>query len=101
MLEPAARAMSTSSVASLTSVAPHFLRISLPPPKVAVPRMRAGIFSPDPPSVRYSMSLSLEGIQRYHRLAAAKTSARSGAQSAFVGLSSADFRHWHFSNLAP
>src|SRR5215218_8240461 len=66
MLQPASSAMSTSSVASLTSVAPHFLRNSLPPPKVAVPRMRAGIFSPDPPSVRYSMSVSLAGIQRYH-----------------------------------
>jgi putative ABC transport system substrate-binding protein len=37
--------------------APHFLRNSLPPPKVAVPSIRAGIFS-DPPRVRYSIFVS-------------------------------------------
>src|SRR4051794_31056720 len=46
MLQPASSATSTSSVASLTSVAPHFLRNSLPPPKVAVPRMSAGSSGP-------------------------------------------------------
>src|SRR5450432_1616860 len=42
--------MSTRRVASATSVDPHALKNSPPPPKVAVPKQSTGTFNPDRPS---------------------------------------------------
>ena len=57
MLTPASRQMSTRRVASLTSVLPHSLKNSVLPPKVPVPKVRTGTFSPEPPRDRYSMRM--------------------------------------------
>src|SRR6185369_995537 len=51
--------MSTSRVASATSLEPQALKNSLPPPNVPVPRLRAGTMKPDAPSCRYSIVLLL------------------------------------------
>src|SRR5271165_4144842 len=50
MVRPASSEMSTSLVASSTSVTPQALKNSLLPPKVPVPRQRAGTLKPEPPS---------------------------------------------------
>ena len=42
MVRPASRQMSTSRVASATSLAPQALKNSLPPPNVPVPKLRTG-----------------------------------------------------------
>src|SRR5882672_3207070 len=55
---PASRQMSTSRVASATSLAPQDLKNSLPPPKVPVPRLNAGTLNPEPPSCLYSIDRS-------------------------------------------
>ena len=47
--------MSTSRVASATSVLPQALKNSPLPPKVPVPKLRTGTLKPDWPSCRYSM----------------------------------------------
>src|SRR4051794_1334472 len=56
MVRPASRQMSTSRVASATSLAPHALNSSPPPPKVPVPKLRTGTFRPEPPSCLYSIA---------------------------------------------
>src|SRR5580765_703528 len=74
MLTPASRQMSTRRVASLTSVAPHALKNSLPPPKVPVPKLRTGTLKPESPSRRNSIeppalrlpSLKSTGRPRYN-----------------------------------
>ena len=53
MLQPMSSDASTSEVASATSVVPHFLKNSEPPPNVAVPSIKAGTFRPEPPRLRY------------------------------------------------
>ena len=56
MFNPASRQMSTRRVASETSVrAPGFEKLSPPPPKVPVPKLKTGTFRPEPPSCLYSM----------------------------------------------
>ena len=55
MVSPASRQMSTSRVASATSLAPQALKNSLPPPNVPVPRLSTGTLNPEPPSCRNSM----------------------------------------------
>src|SRR5829696_7565778 len=50
MVNPASRQMSTSRVASVTSLAPHALKNSLPPPNVPVPRLNTGTLKPECPS---------------------------------------------------
>src|SRR3954471_21072371 len=57
MVRPASRQMSTSRVASATSLAPQALKNSSPPPKVPVPRLSAGTLNPEPPSCLYSIGL--------------------------------------------
>ena len=57
MVSPASRQMSTSRVASATSLAPQALKNSLPPPNVPVPRLSTGTLKPEPPSCRYSMRM--------------------------------------------
>src|SRR5215470_7827145 len=59
MVWPASRQTSTRRVASATSLAPHALKNSLPPPKVPVPRLSTGTLKPDPPSRLYSIRLLL------------------------------------------
>src|SRR5271168_4374601 len=54
-LTPASRQISTSRVASATSLAPHALKNSLPPPKVPVPKLNTGTLRPEPPRIRYSI----------------------------------------------
>src|ERR1700749_4394275 len=56
MLSPASRQISTSRVASATSLAPQALKNSFPPPNVPVPKLSTGTFNPDPPSCLYSIS---------------------------------------------
>src|SRR4051794_25732659 len=56
--------MSTSRVASATSLAPHALKNSLPPPKVPVPKLSTGTLNPDPPSCRYSMKEDSRDAER-------------------------------------
>src|SRR5215510_5765807 len=56
MLTPASRQMSTSRVASLTSVSPHARKKSLLPPNVPVPKLSTGTLKPDWPSRRNSTS---------------------------------------------
>ena len=65
MFTPASRQMSTSRVASATSVAPHALKNSLLPPKVPVPRLSTGTLNPDPPSYRYSIEGTPEIVDRH------------------------------------
>src|SRR5271168_1404230 len=55
-VRPASRQTSMSREASATSLAPHALKNSLPPPNVPVPRLNTGTLKPEPPSCRYSMS---------------------------------------------
>src|ERR1700677_4438015 len=55
MFRPASKAMSTSLVASLTSVTPKARISSFLAPNVPVPRQRAGTFNPEPPSCLNSM----------------------------------------------
>src|SRR5215475_15335222 len=55
-LTPASRQMSMRRVASATSLDPHALKKSVPPPNVPVPKLKTGTFNPDLPSCRYSMS---------------------------------------------
>src|SRR5262245_52881330 len=55
MVRPASRQMSTSRVTSATSLEPHALKKSLPPPKVPVPKLRTGTLNPEPPSCLYSI----------------------------------------------
>src|SRR5258705_13794254 len=55
IVRPASRQISTSRVASATSLAPHALKNSLPQPKVPVPRLNAGTLKPEPPSCLYSI----------------------------------------------
>src|SRR6187401_3380774 len=64
MFTPASRQMSTRRVAPSACVEPHALKKSLPPPNVAVPRLRTGTFSPDPPSCRNSMRLPTHARRR-------------------------------------
>src|SRR5208283_1364400 len=52
---PASRQISTSRVASATSLAPQARKNSLPPPKVPVPKLSTGTLNPDRPRSRYSM----------------------------------------------
>ena len=47
--------ISTSRVASATSLAPHALKNSFAPPNVPVPKLNTGTFNPELPNVRYSM----------------------------------------------
>src|SRR6476660_5694128 len=54
-LTPASKQMSTSRVASATSLAPQALKNSVPPPNVPVPKLRTGTFNPDLPSCRNSI----------------------------------------------
>src|SRR6185295_1413182 len=67
MVSPASRQISTSRVASATSVAPHALKNSLPPPKVPVPRVSAGTMNPEPPSRLYSIRISSLLLSRQSR----------------------------------
>src|SRR5438270_13764700 len=60
MFNPASRQMSTSRLASFTSVAPHALNSAPAPPNVPVPKLSAGTFNPELPSCRYSI------ISHYH-----------------------------------
>src|SRR5579864_1397306 len=55
-LTPASKQMSTSRVASATSLAPQALKNSVPPPNVPVPKLRTGTFNPDLPSCRNSIA---------------------------------------------
>src|SRR5580700_5735159 len=55
MFSPASRQISTSRVASATSLAPQALKNSSPPPNVPVPKLNTGTFSPDPPNCLYSI----------------------------------------------
>ena len=61
MVRPASRQMSTSRVASATSLAPHALNNSPPPPNVPVPKLSAGTFNPEPPSWRFLGLMGLIG----------------------------------------
>src|ERR1035437_8045052 len=61
-LTPASKQMSIRRVASATSVLPHALKNSLPPAKVATPKLRAGTLRPEPPSKRYSMPLWMRQV---------------------------------------
>src|SRR5882724_11593155 len=54
MLTPASKQVSISRRASCTSVLPQARKNSLPPPKVAVPKLSEGTFKPEPPSCLYS-----------------------------------------------
>ena len=56
---PASRHTSTRRVASLTSLAPQGLKKSVRPPNVPVPKVRIGTFSPELPSCRYSICVSV------------------------------------------
>src|SRR5580700_6359460 len=47
--------MSSSRVASATSLAPQARKNSVDPPNVPVPKLKAGTFNPDRPNVRNSM----------------------------------------------
>src|SRR5258708_39089024 len=58
IVSPASRQMSTSRVASATSLAPQDVKNSLPPPNVPVPRLNAGTLNPEPPSCLYSIAHS-------------------------------------------
>ena len=49
--------MSTSRVASATSLAPQALKNSLPPPNVPVPKLSTGTLKPERPNCRYSMRI--------------------------------------------
>src|SRR4051794_7482399 len=62
IVRPASRQTSTRRVASATSLAPHALKNLVPPPKVPVPKLRAGTFSPEPPSCRYSIAALLMSL---------------------------------------
>ena len=55
MFSPASRQISTSRVASATSLAPQALKNSFPPPNVPVPKLNTGTFNPEPPNCRYSI----------------------------------------------
>ncbi len=55
MVRPASRQMSTSRVASATSLAPQALKNSLAPPNVPVPRLSTGTIRPERPSRLKSM----------------------------------------------
>src|SRR5579864_1931757 len=55
MFSPASRQISTSRVASATSLDPQALKNSFPPPNVPVPKLRTGTFNPEPPNCRYSI----------------------------------------------
>src|SRR5471032_2455197 len=72
MLQPISSAASTREVASATSVVPHFLKNSLPPPNVAVPSINTGTLRPEPPRVLYSMCITFVdaqlGTQRVDKL---------------------------------
>lgn len=59
MFSPASRQTSTSRVASATSVSPHASNSSVVPPKVPLPKLRAGTIRPERPSWRYSMVFTL------------------------------------------
>src|SRR3569623_1486453 len=56
MFTPAWSAISMRRAASATSVAPQARYVSLLPPKVAVPILRADTRKPDPPIRRYSIT---------------------------------------------
>src|SRR5579863_364493 len=55
IFSPASRQISTSRVASATSLDPQALKNSFPPPNVPVPKLRTGTFNPEPPNCRYSI----------------------------------------------
>src|ERR1700754_593481 len=55
-LIPASVQMPMSFLASATSVSPHALKNSVPPPKVAAPKQRLETFKPELPKSRYSMN---------------------------------------------
>lgn len=61
IVTPASRQMSTSRVASLTSLAPQAPKNSPLPPNVPVPNVSAGTLKPELPSLRYSMVKKDEG----------------------------------------
>src|SRR6185436_6350477 len=52
----------TRRLASSCCVLPHALKNSVPPPKVAVPKLNTGTRSPDPPICLYSIYLSFKTI---------------------------------------
>src|SRR3954447_16303323 len=56
-LMPDSRQTSTKRVASGTSVVPQARKNSVPPPNVAVPKLRTGTFRPEYPSCRYSIAV--------------------------------------------
>src|SRR4051794_28741361 len=55
IVRPASRQISTSRVASVTSLAPQALNSSPRPPNVPVPRLSTGTLKPEPPRSRYSI----------------------------------------------
>ena len=59
MFRPASRQISTSRVASATSLDPQALKNSLPPPNVPVPKLKTGTLKPEFPSCRYSIAICL------------------------------------------
>src|SRR5207248_6384804 len=59
MFAPASRQISTRRFASATSLEPHALKNSLPPPNVPVPNVSAGTIRPDAPSCLYSKCVLL------------------------------------------
>src|SRR4051812_23556095 len=56
IVSPASRQMSTSRVASATSLDPHELNSAPFPPNVPVPKVSTGTLKPELPSLRYSMA---------------------------------------------
>src|SRR5689334_14246674 len=53
---PLSRHRSINRAASFTCVLPHALKKSLPPPKVAVPKLNTGTRSPELPNCLYSIT---------------------------------------------
>src|SRR5262245_29994521 len=71
MLRSASRQTSTRRVASATSLAPHDLKNSLPPPKVPVPRLSTGTLKPEAPS-RLNSIVVLSSSRPANRLSLAQ-----------------------------
>jgi hypothetical protein len=59
MFKPASRQMSTSRVASATSLDPKAEKSVPPPPNVQVPIVKTGTFNPELPSCLYSIVVQI------------------------------------------
>src|SRR5258708_377028 len=85
IVSPASRQMSTSRVASATSLAPQDLKNSLPPPNVPVPRLNAGTLNPEPPSCLYSIEHSSVGLEVANNLRGRRGPAPAISSAAAIG----------------